>query len=183
MPDYKQAHLALFGVKEERGTQNNFGCGLAPDEIRKKLYPLKKGTGSYTIVDLGNLNPGIDLEETYVRVSEVCRILLENNVLPIILGGTQDIDYGQYRGYEDMEKLVNFLNIDAFLDLEDGKASAPSRQRIHKMLLHEPNYLLSYTHLPHQTYLIDPLSISILEKLFFEASQEEPLGSNLPAME
>ncbi len=183
MPDYKSAQVAMFGIKEERGTQDNFGCAQAPDEIRKKLYPLKKGTGAYNIVDLGNLNPGIDLDETYVRVSEVCRILLENNVLPVILGGTHDIDYGQYRGYEEMEKLVSFLNIDAFLDLEDSKESPASRQHIHKMLLHEPNYLLSYTHLAHQTYLIDPLSIAILEKLYFEAYRVGHLRSNLAEME
>ncbi len=183
MPDYKSAHVAIFGVREERGTQNNTGCAQGPDEIRKKLYHLKKGTGAYNIVDLGNLNPGIDLDETYVRVSEVCRMLLENNVLPVILGGTQDIDYGQYRGYEEMEKLVNFLNIDAFLDLEDGKDNSPSRQHIHKMLLHEPNYLLSYTHLAHQSYLIDPLSIAILEKLYFEAYRVGHLRSNLAEME
>lgn len=183
MPDYREAQMAIFGIKEDRGNYNNAGAAHGPDEIRKKLYQLKKGAGPYHIVDLGNLNTGIDLEETYVRVSEVCRILLENNVLPVILGGTQDIDYGQYRGYEEMEKLVNFLNIDAFLDLEDGKETAPARQHINKMLLHEPNYLLSYTHLAHQTYLIDPLSISILEKLYFEAYRIGHLRSNLAEME
>src|ERR1700755_1393541 len=79
MPDYKNAHIAIFGIKEVRGTQTNSGASNGADEIRKKLYQLKKGTGIYNIVDLGNLNPGIDLDETYVRVSEVCRILLENN--------------------------------------------------------------------------------------------------------
>ena len=37
----------------------------ATDEIRKKLYALKKGTGAYRIVDLGNLNPGIDLRRVW----------------------------------------------------------------------------------------------------------------------
>ena len=73
MPDYRGAHIALFGICEDRGTDNNTGCRKGPDEIRKKLYQLKKGTGAYTIVDLGNLNTGIDLDETYVRISEVCR--------------------------------------------------------------------------------------------------------------
>lgn len=183
MPDYKSAQVAILGIPEERGTSGNEGCAHGPDEIRKKLYSLKKGTGKYTLVDLGNLNVGIDLDETYVRVSEVCRILLENNVLPLLLGGTHDLDYGQYRGYEEMEKLVSFLNVDAFLDLEDKKEAPPSRQHIHKMLLHEPNYLLSYTHLAHQTYLIDPLSVSILEKLYFEAYRVGHLRSNLAEME
>jgi len=183
MPDYKGAHIAFFGIKENRGTNSNSGASNGPDEIRKKLYQLKKGTGLYNIVDLGNLNPGIDLDETYVRISEVCRILLENNVLPILLGGTHDLDYGQYRGYEDMSKLVSLLNIDAFLDLDDNREASFSRQHIHKILLHEPNYLFSYTHLAHQMYLIDPLSVSILEKLYFEAYRLGDIRSNMKEME
>lgn len=123
MPAYKDAHIAIFGVKESRGGENNAGASKGPDEIRRKLYNLKKGNGSYRIVDLGNLNPGHDLDETYVRISEVCRMLLENNVLPVVIGGTHDLDYGQYSGYETMSKLVSLLNIDAFLDLEDKKRS------------------------------------------------------------
>ena len=122
MPDYKGAHMALFGVKEERGNLDNVGAAQGADEIRKKLYNLKRGNGTYKIVDLGNLNIGHDLNETYVRISEVCRILLESNVLPILIGGTHDLDYGQYCGYETLEKLVSFLNVDAFLDLEDQAA-------------------------------------------------------------
>lgn len=183
MPDYKGAHIAIFGVKEERGTKTNTGSAKGPDEIRKKLYNLKKGTGAYRIVDLGNLNPGIDLDETYVRISEVCRILLENNVLPLVLGGTHDLDYGQYRGYEEMEKLISLLNIDAFLDLDDNREADKANQHIHKILLHEPNYLLSYTHLAHQLYLIDPSSAAILEKLYFEAFRIGQMRTNLAEME
>jgi formiminoglutamase len=183
MPDYKGAHIAIFGVKEERGTDSNKGCAKGPDEIRKKLYNLKKGLGAYRIVDLGNLNAGIDLDETYVRISEVCRILLENNVMPVILGGTHDLDYGQFRGYEEMEKLVSFLNIDAFLDLEDIEENRQAHQHIHKILLYEPNYLFSYTHLAHQTYLVDTLAASVLEKLNFEAFRVGQIRTDITEVE
>jgi formiminoglutamase len=183
MPDYKTAHIAIFGVKEDRGTELNKGAAEAPDEIRKKLYNLKKGTGQYRIVDIGNLNPGIDLDETYVRISEVCRILLESNVLPVILGGTHDLDFGQFSGYETLEKLISFLNVDAFLDLDDKGSSTPSQQHIHKLLLHEPNYLFSYTHLAYQTYLIDQQSVSILEKLYFEAFRIGQIRTNIHEIE
>lgn len=183
MPDYKDAHIALIGVKEERGTLSNIGTAQGADEIRKKLYNLKRGTGAYRIVDLGNLNVGHDLEETYVRISEVCRMLLEKNVLPVLIGGTHDLDYGQYCAYETMEKLVSILNVDAMLDLEDKSESGASRQHIHKILLHEPNYLFSYTHLAYQSYLIDPLSISILEKLYFEAFRIGQIRTNIQEVE
>lgn len=183
MPDYRNAQIAIFGIKEERGSLSNKGCENAPDEIRKKLYRLKRGSGKNNIVDLGNLNPGIDLDETYLRISEVCRILLENNVLPIVLGGSHDLDYGQYKAYEEMDKLVNMLNIDAFLDLDDSQEKENARKHINTILLHEPNYLFGYTHLGHQTYLIDPSSISVLEKLYFEAYRVGQLRTNLAEME
>lgn len=183
IPDYKDAHIAIFGINETRGAGHHAGKSNGPDEIRRKLYQLKKGTGAYRVVDLGNLNPGVDLDETYVRVSEVCRILLERNVLPIIIGGTHDLDYGQYWAYERLEKLVSFLNVDAFLDLEDKHGAPAERKHVHKMLLHEPNYLLSYTHLAYQSYLIDPASIGVLEKLYFEAFRIGQMRTNMAEME
>jgi formiminoglutamase len=183
MPEYKGAHIAIFGIKEGRGTTTNAGTAQAPDEIRKKLYNLKRGMGQYRVVDLGNLNPGHDVDETYVRISEVCRMLLENNVLPIILGGSHDLDYGQYCSYETMEKLVSMLNVDAFLDLEEKKELGLSQRHVHKILLHEPNYLFSYTHLAYQSYLIDPLSVSVLEKLYFEAFRIGQMRTNMQEME
>jgi formiminoglutamase len=182
MPDYKDSHIAIFGIEEERGSIRNTGTASAPDEIRKKLYTLKKGAGAYRIVDLGNLKPGLDLEETYTRISEVCRMLLESNVLPVIIGGSHDLDYGQYCGYETMDKLVSLLNVDAYLDLEDKEQGA-SNQHIHRILLHEPNFLFSYTHLAYQSYLIDPLSVSILEKLYFEAFRIGQMRTNMQEME
>ncbi len=182
MPDHKDAHIAIFGVREERGTSNK-GTSEAPDEIRKKLYNLKKGSGAYRIVDLGNLNPGHDLEETYKRISEVCRILLEHNVLPLIIGGSHDLDFGQYTAYETLDKLVNFLNVDSFLDLDEKRESDANSHHIHKVLLHEPNFLFSYTHLAYQSYLIDPMAVSVLEKLYFEAFRVGQMRTNMQEIE
>ena len=183
MPSYAGAHIALVGVKEWRGSNTEKESSEGPDEVRKKLYKLKKGNGGYRIVDLGNLNPGIDLNETNVRLSEVCRMLLESNVLPIIIGGTHDLDYGQYCGYETMDKLVSLLNIDAFLDLDDKKESPANQKHINKILLHEPNFLFSYTHLAYQSYLIDPANVAVLEKLYFEAFRIGQMRTSMQEME
>lgn len=175
MPDYRDAHIVLIGITDPDT--------MASDEIRKKLYNLKRGTGAYRIVDLGNLNAGHDRTELYTRISEVCRIVLEQNVLPIIIGGQHDLDYGQYAAYETFEKLVSFLNVDAFLDLEDDTTAPAERRHVHKILLHEPNYLFNYIHLAYQSYLIDPLSVSVLEKLYFEAFRIGQMRTNMQEME
>ncbi|MEM6524225.1 MAG: formimidoylglutamase [Bacteroidota bacterium] len=182
MPDYRSAHIAIIGVEESRGSNSNQGTEKGPDIIRQKLYNLKKGFGAYKVVDLGNLRPGIDLEETHGRLKEVCRLLLEKNVLPLIIGGSHDLDLGQYKAYEDMDKLISLLNVDAFLDMED-KAKSPSGSHINQILIHEPNYLFNYSHLAYQSYLIDQSAIDILEKLYFEAYRIGHLRSNITEME
>ncbi|HNP17513.1 MAG TPA: formimidoylglutamase [Fulvivirga sp.] len=183
MPAFKGADMALIGVEEERGTIINKGTAKAANEIRKKLYKLKKGTGKYKIVDLGNIRSGVDLAETTGRITEVCQVLIQNNVLPIVIGGSHDLDYGQYKAYEGMEKLISLLNVDAFLDMEEGVSEPEHERHIHKILLHEPNFLFNYSHLAYQSYLIDQNAINILEKLYFEAYRVGHLRSNISEME
>ena len=168
-PSYKDATLAIVGVPEGRGTGENEATHSAPNEIRKKLYRLKKGQGTYRIVDLGNMNPGVDLDETQVRVREVCSALLRQGVLPILLGGGHHLSYGQYQAYEDMEKLVTFLNVDAALDLEAEASSQPNKSFLHRVITHEPNYLFHFSHLAYQSYLVHPDTTNLIETLFFEA--------------
>ena len=182
MPDHRGADIALIGLTETRGTSDQ-GMKDAARHIRQKLYKLKKGTGSYRIVDLGNLRNGVDHEETLKRIKEVGQILIDQNVLPIFFGGSHDADYGQYMAYEGIDKLVSFLNVDAFLDMEEGTGLAPNEQHIQKVLLHEPNYLFNYSQLAYQSYLIDQNTLHTLEKLYFEAYRVGLLHANIKEME
>ena len=37
-PELKNVDIAIFGVQEDRNSENNFGCGDNLQFIRKKLY-------------------------------------------------------------------------------------------------------------------------------------------------
>jgi formiminoglutamase len=165
-PDWQQAKVAIIGVPETRGTSNKATTG--PDEIRKKFYRLKKTSFESGIVDLGNLRIGIDLIDSYLRIKEVCSILLQNNVVPLILGGGHDLDYGQFLAYEDTGKHINFLNVDAFIDMYANAEFGMNRHHINKVLMHENSLLFHYSHLAYQTYLCDKETLNVLEKLYFE---------------
>lgn len=183
-PSFKGANIALVGLLEEGGSETNQGASKAADEIRKKLYRLKKGFGQYKIVDLGNLRQGIDVAESQLRLKEVCSTLIINDVLPIIIGGTHDHTYGQYLAYESLDKLVTLLNVDAFLDMEDdGNKSVNSKNHLNKILLHDPNFLFSLNQLAYQSYLIDNETLAVLEKLYFDAYRLGHLRQYLPDME
>ena len=131
LPSFKDMDLALIGLEEDR--ESTVKLEGAADAIRKKLYSLKKGTGNFRIIDLGNLRNGATSEESSLRLKAVCEFLISRNILPVIFGGSHDMDYGQYMAYESLEKLVSFINVDAFLDIKDGDKL--SGRHIEKILL------------------------------------------------
>lgn len=164
LPDWQSAHLAIIGVPEERGTEKNMGTNKAPNAVRKTLYSLKKGKGIWAVVDLGNLRLGETKEETNLRLKEVCETLMIFNVIPIILGGSHDIMFGQYLSYEHLGEDVNILNIDSFADMESENEFL-SEKHIQNIFFHQPNFLFNYTLFAYQTYLVGDDIIRILEKI------------------
>jgi formiminoglutamase len=182
-PSYKGVNLAIIGLTNVDPQDETQLSSVAADEIRKKLYRLKKGFGQYKVVDLGNLRLGLNRHESQLRLKEVCATLIINDVVPIIIGGTHDFTYGQYLAYEDLDKLVSLLNVDAFLDITDDGKGISNTNHLHKILVHEPNFLFSLYQLAYQSYLIDNETLAVLEKLYFDAYRLGHLRQHLQDME
>ncbi len=181
LPELDGVDLAIVGLVDNRSGGNARLVEEGPMRIREKFYNLKKGSGRYRVVDLGNLRNGIELEDTYLRLKEVCEHLLENNILPLIIGAGQDFSYAQYCSYESMDKLVTFINIDASFDLEDSDNLRESH--LHKLFTHEPNFLFNYSHIAHQSYLVDEKENQLLESLSFDTYRLGVVKENLKEME
>jgi len=166
-PDLAEIDIALIGVTEERGTTTNVGVSKGANAIRKKLYPLQTGTGAFKIADLGNLRNGETREDTDQRLKEVCETLIANQTIPIILGSSHDLSYGQFLAYENYDKAVTFLNIDATLDMDEDEDN-PTSSHLNKVFTHEPNFLFHYAHLGYHSFLTEKEKLEVLEKLYFE---------------
>ncbi|MFP4088710.1 MAG: formimidoylglutamase [Cyclobacteriaceae bacterium] len=186
-PNYMDADIAIIGLTEKRGNSENGGAERAPDKIRQALYRLKKGSGAYQVVDLGNLNNGHSLEETRLRIKEVCETLINNNTLPVLIGGTHDLDYGQYQAYESMEKLISVLSVDAMIDIDPGHEADDEgsawKNHLHHILIHEPNYLLNYSHIAYQSYLVDHSVPTLLDKFYFDTYRLGLVSQKINSME
>lgn len=180
-PDLKGIHIAIIGLKEKRGVIGGESIERGSTEIREKLYNLKKGYGSYRIADLGDLVNGETLKDTYASIQMVGEALMKKQILPVFIGGTHDLDLGQYLSYENMSKLVSMLNVDPKFDLEEEGASAESH--IQDIILHQPNFLFSYSHLGYQSFLVDPKMTTVLEKLYFEHIRLGELRKNFKDIE
>ncbi len=170
-PDWRGADVAILGLDEWRGA----AAGAPPagyhgaNRVRERFYQLQKGTGALRLVDLGNLRPGLSLEDTYQRLREIVAALLDANTVPVLLGGSHDLDYGQFLAYETQERPVSFAIVDARPDMaEPGPATPAETSHLRRLLVHEPNYVFSLAHLGHQQYLTPPEVLLALDKMHFD---------------
>ena len=93
IPDLDDVQLAIIGVKETRNDVNYIGTKLHFDSIRVSLYSLFPGNWFNTIADLGDIDPGESVDDTYYAIRTAIAVLLEKNIIPIILGGSQDLTF------------------------------------------------------------------------------------------
>ncbi|ALI99263.1 formimidoylglutamase [Rufibacter tibetensis] len=183
-PDWRSAEVVLIGLPEYRGTTGATDLTYqGPNKIRQELYRLLKGTGPWLVMDLGNLLPGISLEDTYLRLKEVIEILVDAGKFPILLGGSHDLTYGQFLGYEHLSETVHLVMVDSQLDMADVEGTTPDQNHLHRILLHDPNYLSGFSHLAHQTYLTDNSTLAALEKLHFELFRVGQVRQQMQEME
>ena len=96
-PELKGIHLAIIGVEEERRAVNNEGSGQSANAVRPYLYNLFKGKYKPRIVDLGNIRQGHSVKDSYFALTSVCHQLIKNKIIPIVIGGGQDLTFPMYK--------------------------------------------------------------------------------------
>jgi len=173
-------NIAILGIPEDRNSPNK-GTSQAPDRIRDKFYQLYKFFPKVKLIDLGNMIPGTTPQDTYFGVSEILFELVNKNILPILLGGSQDITYGVYLAFEKMKKVVNLVTIDSRIDLSDSGDQFTSQTYLSKVL--SGSYLNDYTNIGHQVYFSDQDDLDYLKKSFFDAFRLGIARSDLSEME
>jgi len=163
-PDLEGIDIALIGIIEERGNPANEGAHSGADAIRRALYGLRASHVKYKIADLGNLRPGDTLEDSYLRIKEVVRTLLEQEILPVLIGGTHDQSLAVIRAYEEFGKKINFLNVDSRSDTEPSTQLGMAHHHISRILTRHKEILNRYIHLGYQTYLVDENILAAIDQ-------------------
>jgi arginase family enzyme len=168
-PEYVGAELAILGISEDRAAVGNPGCDKAPDAIREEFYKLFPGNFKPNIVDLGNLLRGHTVEDTYFALTSTVEELLRNNVLPIVLGGSQDATFCLYRAYEKVGRIINIAIVDPMFDLGQSEHVLDSRSYMSHIILQQPNFLFNFTNIGYQTYYVDQAAIALMNNLMFDS--------------
>jgi arginase family enzyme len=168
LPAMPKGGLVLLGVEEDRGAINNAGCASAPNEIRRYLYQLALPTDNTKVVDYGNILIGQIPDDTYYAVSEVVASVLSKGNALILLGGSQDLTFAAYKGYEKLRRIMNISTIDPRFDLENTDETT-SRSWLRNIIMQNPNYLFFHSNVGFQTYYVGQAYIKLMDELKFDA--------------
>lgn len=180
-PVLENVSLAIVTVNEYRGA-NKENEDFAFEEFRKQLYSLYPGNWNVSIVDLGSVEAGESIEDTYFVVKKLVEELVKKKITPIIVGGSQDLTYAMYRAYDNLDQMVNLVAVDSKFDFAK-EDSLVSNSFLSKIIVEEPNNLFNYANIGFQTYYNSQEEIDLIEKLYFEAYRLGEVSNNIAVAE
>lgn len=179
--NYSRYRIAIIGVIDNRGFNNDDDI-VDISKIRKAFYALFPGNWSTNMIDLGDILPGEQLQDTYFLLKTLVGDLVKNGVIPIVIGGSQDMTYAIYRGYDKLEQMVNLVSIDAKLDLAK-EGSFPAESFLSRIIMEEPVNLFNFSNIGYQTYFNAQEEIDLIESLYFEAYRVGEITKNIKLAE
>ena len=173
--------IAIITVNEFRGSEKD-NDDYSFDYFRKQFYSLFPGNWNASIVDLGTIEAGASVEDTYFVVKSLVAELVKKRIIPVIIGGSQDLTYPMYRGYDNLDQMVNLVSVDNQFDFSKEN-KLDSESYLSKIIVEEPNNLFNFSNLGFQTYFNSQEEIDLIEKLYFEAYRLGEVSNNIAVAE
>ncbi|WP_073241835.1 formimidoylglutamase [Flavobacterium flevense] len=180
-PDLDKIKIALIGVSENRGGSADNSGDLS--DFREELYSMFPGNWDAVIADLGDILPGNSKEDTYFALRKVASDLIKRKIIPVIIGGSQDLTYSMYRAYDELEQMVNLVAIDSKFDFGKEEELMSANSYLSQMIIDEPNNLFNFCNIGYQTYYNSQEEIDLIEKLFFDAYRLGEVSNNIAIAE
>jgi len=127
LSDYKEALYVIFGVPFDNTSSYRAGSRWAPDAIRKASANFESYNPTFDIdlVDLpvhdaGNLETSASVDETLQELYEASKELLNDDKLPIMLGGEHSLSFAPVKACKELAgDDFGVLILDTHLDLRD----------------------------------------------------------------
>ncbi|SHG71745.1 Arginase family enzyme [Flavobacterium micromati] len=181
-PDLDKIQIAVIGICENRGLNNDI-LEIDLIAVRKELYRLFPGNWDASIADLGDILAGNSVEDTYFALKKVAASLIKKKIIPIVIGGSQDLTYALYRGFDELEQMVNLVSIDNKFDFGKENEVMSATSYLTQIIVDEPNNLFNYCNIGYQTYYNSQEEIDLIEKLYFDAYRLGEVSNNIAIAE
>ncbi|MFZ6051049.1 formimidoylglutamase [Halocola ammonii] len=182
-PEGEDVKIAIIGVEEDRYSENNKGCAQAPNFVRKQLAQHFGFDQNISIADLGNIAAGEKVEDTYVALKTICQELIKDQIIPVIIGGSQDLTFANYIAYEKLEQTVNLVTVDPLLSFSSFNKPIDSNTFLNNIILHQPNYLFNYSNIGNQRPYVDKELYELMDKMFFDTYRLGEVAEDIKSVE
>tara|TARA_B110000444_G_scaffold228973_1_gene235106 strand:+ start:500 stop:1660 length:1161 start_codon:yes stop_codon:yes gene_type:complete len=179
-PEVKFAEIAIFNVPEYEGSKNKLSSNDC--QIRASFYQLHKDKIP-RLVDLGTIKLMPSRKESFKLIQDVCTALLDDGVIPVIIGGGHDISYAIYKAYSSLDKHITLTSVDNSFDIGMEEDSLSSHSHLGKILSHKPSHLFHYVNLGYQSYFVSPLASQMLLSMNFDIVRLGDLKANFYQVE
>ncbi|SDZ95441.1 Arginase family enzyme [Flavobacterium gillisiae] len=181
-PDLNKINIAVIGVLESRGSGKTIE-NVDLSAIRRELYTMFPGNWDASIADLGDILPGNSIDDTYFALRKVVSNLIKKKIIPLVIGGSQDLTFALYRAFDELEQMVNLVSIDSKFDFGKENDEVFASSYLTKIIIDEPNNLFNYCNIGYQTYYNSQEEIDLVEKLFFDGYRLGEISNNIALAE
>ena len=179
-PNVDYAEIAIFNVPEYEGTDN---ISSSEDcKIRDSFYRLYFENFP-KVADLGSLRLMDSRKETFDLITEVCTDLIDKGIIPVIIGGGQDISYSIYKSYAILERTITFCSVDSTFNIGLKEDKLKSSSFLSKMISFKPNHLFNFINIGYQSFFVKPEEVQLLEGLNFEINRLGQVKNNMHKIE
>lgn len=136
LDELEDVKAVLIGFPSDIGVRRNGGRPGASDgpvKIRKQLYKMTPSAEYYqpfvelldACGDAGDLKITGELARDQQNLGEVVAGFLEQDIVPIILGGGHETAFGHFLGYAESDLDTSIFNLDAHTDVRPLKNGNP----------------------------------------------------------
>lgn len=182
-PELNNVKIAIIGLQETRNSFYDFHDTFDLDAFRLEFYGLYPGNWDITIADFGTITNGASVEDTYFAVQQICDFTYKRSIIPIFIGGSQDITLPMYRAYSNLDSYINITAVDNRFDFGEPGQLISSKSYMSKIILDEPNRLFNFCNLGYQTFYNAQEEMDLLDRLFFESYRLGNLVSDISLVE
>lgn len=181
-PELNQRGIALIHVPEYRNSKSGLN-GVNEDFVHSFAQLHQGDNWDFSVYYLGTIKPGNKIEDTYFAVGQVVAELIKLDIIPLIIGGSQDLTMACYRAFEQLERTINICTIDNRLDVGNPEEPITNEGYVSHLLLQRPCYLFNFANVGMQRPLVPKREIQLFEKLYFDICRLGAFNDNFKIAE
>ncbi|PWL28861.1 MAG: arginase [Fluviicola sp. XM-24bin1] len=176
-PEIDGKGIAIIYVPEYRRSAK--GISGSNTRFREELAEFHLGDNwDFTLYDLGMIQPGNSVEDTYFALAQAISELVKKEIIPFVIGGSQDLLMACYKGFEGLERMINICAIDSALDVGEPNEELSSNAFVSHLLMQRPCFLFNYATIGVQRLLVRQKEMDLFDKLYFDVARLGAFNDN-----